>query len=81
MLSKKDKKIISKKYWNNEDHFVHPTMKDYNPYGVFHDFDGLEKQMAVFSSDSKTNQLFIMTLNDEGNPSIIPIPVDVFNKK
>jgi len=66
MLSKKDKKTISTKYWNGGDKFVHPTVEHYTPHGNFHDFDGLERQLV-----NETKVLIVMTVSEEGFPSLV----------
>jgi len=45
MLKTKDKNKI-KKLWCGKEKFVHKSVKEYTPFGNFHDFDGIEKQIT-----------------------------------
>lgn len=81
MLSKKDKKTISTKYWNGGEQFIHPTFKDYNPHGNFHNFEGIEKQIEIsVAAGQKKCMLIVMTLSEEGNPSLAQLNFDITKK-
>lgn len=82
MISDKDKKKISKKYWNGKSQFTHPLFNEYNPFGNFHTFEGLEKQIQSKQNITDgTALLSIMTWDDENSIPVIKLLAFDISKK
>jgi hypothetical protein len=66
MLKTKDKNKI-KKLWAGKDKFVHKTVKEYSPFGNFHDFHGIEIQITNgVRAGFEEFGVNVLTHNEEG---------------
>lgn len=80
MLSTKDKNKL-KKMWDGNKKFVHRSVKDYSPYGDFHDLNGVETQVTNgVRAGFETFSVKVLTHSDEGGVTLQELTYDSVKK-